>query len=129
MIRAFESSDMNDVLNIWLKASIAAHGFVEEEFWESRIDDMREKYLPNSDTYVFSENGSIQGFFSLQGDWLAAMFVSPDAQRQGIGRGSRVRVVLNDVKAVFHRPHPERITEKCAIKSVRRFLKEAGVIS
>ena len=45
------------------------------------------------------------------------------------GRGSRVRVVLNDVKAVFHRPHPERITEKGAVKSVGRFLKEAGVIS
>ena len=45
------------------------------------------------------------------------------------GRGSRVRVVLNDVKAVFHRPHPERVTEKGAVKSVRRFLQEAGVIS
>lgn len=45
------------------------------------------------------------------------------------GRGSRVRMVLNDVRAVFHRPHPERVTEKGAIKSVRRFLKEAGVIS
>ena len=45
------------------------------------------------------------------------------------GRGSRVRVVLNDVKAVFHRPHPERVSEKGAVKSVRRFLKEAGVIS
>ena len=45
------------------------------------------------------------------------------------GRGSRVRVVLNDVKAVFHRSHPERVTEKGAVKSVRRFLQEAGVIS
>ena len=45
------------------------------------------------------------------------------------GRGSRVRVVLNDVKAIFHRPHPERVTEKGAVKLVRRFLKEAGVIS
>ena len=45
------------------------------------------------------------------------------------GRGSRVRVVLKDVKAVFHRPHPERVTEKGAVKSVRRILKEAGVIS
>lgn len=45
------------------------------------------------------------------------------------GRGPRVRVVLNDVKAVFHRPHPERVTEKGAVKSVRKFLKEAGVIS
>ncbi len=44
------------------------------------------------------------------------------------GRGSRVRVALKDVKAVFHRPHPERVTEKGAVKSVRRFLKEAGVL-
>ena len=44
------------------------------------------------------------------------------------GRGSRIRVALNDVKAVFHRPHPERVTEKGAVKSVRRFLKEAGVL-
>ncbi len=45
------------------------------------------------------------------------------------GRGSRVRVILNNVKAVFHRPRPERVTEKGAVKSVRRFLQEAGVIS
>ena len=45
------------------------------------------------------------------------------------GRGSRVRVVLNDVRAVFHRPHPNRVANKGAVKSVRRFLQEAGVIS
>jgi hypothetical protein len=45
------------------------------------------------------------------------------------GRGSRARVVLNDVRAIFHRPHPERVTEKGKVKSVRRFLQEAGVIS
>ncbi len=43
------------------------------------------------------------------------------------GRGSRVRVALNEVRAVFHRPHPKRVTNKGAVKSVRRFLKEAGV--
>jgi len=43
------------------------------------------------------------------------------------GKGSRVRVVLNGVRAVFHRPHPNRITNKGAIRSVRRFLQEAGV--
>ena len=42
------------------------------------------------------------------------------------GRGSRVRVALNDIRAVFHRPHPERVTNKGAVKSVRRFLQEAG---
>jgi hypothetical protein len=43
------------------------------------------------------------------------------------GKGSRVRVALNDVRAVFHRPHPERVTNKGSVKSVRRFLIESGV--
>jgi hypothetical protein len=43
-------------------------------------------------------------------------------------RGSRVRVALKDVKAVFYRPHPDQVTEKGAVTSVRRFLKEAGVL-
>jgi hypothetical protein len=42
------------------------------------------------------------------------------------GSGSRVRVALNDVRAVFHRPHPHKETDKGALKSVQRFLKEAG---
>lgn len=43
------------------------------------------------------------------------------------GRGSRVRVALKGVRAVFHRPHPSRETDKGAVVSVRRFLSEAGV--
>ncbi|GAX39463.1 HicA protein [Tolypothrix sp. NIES-4075] len=43
------------------------------------------------------------------------------------GAGSRVKVALNEIRAVFHRPHPEKETDKGAIKSVRRFLTEAGV--
>jgi hypothetical protein len=43
------------------------------------------------------------------------------------GRGSRVRMSLNGVDAVFHRPHPRRETDRGAVRSVRRFLREAGV--
>jgi len=43
------------------------------------------------------------------------------------GRGSRMRVALNGVRAVFHRPHPRKETDKGALKSVRRFLAEAGI--
>ncbi|MGH7064474.1 MAG: type II toxin-antitoxin system HicA family toxin [Stellaceae bacterium] len=43
------------------------------------------------------------------------------------GCGSRVRVSLNGVDAVFHRPHPAKETDKGALRSVRRFLCEAGV--
>jgi hypothetical protein len=44
------------------------------------------------------------------------------------GSGSRVRVALNGVRAVFHRPHPRKETDKGAVKSVRRFLIEAGIL-
>lgn len=44
------------------------------------------------------------------------------------GRGSRVRFLLNGRVGLFHRPHPQKETDQGAIKSVRRYLKESGVI-
>lgn len=41
------------------------------------------------------------------------------------GRGSRVRVLLGEEEAVFHRPHPEKECDKGALKSVRAFLLKA----
>ena len=43
------------------------------------------------------------------------------------GSGSRVRIYLNGIRAVFHRPHPQKFTNKGALKSMRRFLLEAGI--
>ena len=43
------------------------------------------------------------------------------------GSGSRVRVALSGRKAVFHRPHPQKETNKNSVKSVRRFLAEVGI--
>jgi hypothetical protein len=43
------------------------------------------------------------------------------------GIGSRVRVALNGVRAVFHRPHPRKEADRGMVRSVRRFLDEAGI--
>ena len=43
------------------------------------------------------------------------------------GRGSRVRLALHGVRAVFHRPHPRKEADRGTVVSVRRFLTEAGV--
>ena len=59
---------------------------------------------------------------------IEAMFVALGAEITE-GSGSRVRVALKDVRAVFHRPHPRKETNKGAVKSVRRFLEAAGVKS
>jgi len=111
MIRAFEPSDMNDVLDIWLKASIEAHNFVGKEFWESKIEDMRKTYIPDSDTYVFMDRKIIKGFFSLHGDTLAAMFVSPDFQGNGIGQRlmSKAKSLRNKLNLTVYKQNTRSI--------------------
>lgn len=43
------------------------------------------------------------------------------------GGGSKVGISLNGVRAVFHKPHPRKETDKGAIRSMKRFLMEAGI--
>lgn len=43
------------------------------------------------------------------------------------GEGSRIRIVLHGVKAVFHRPHPQKETDKGALVSLRKFLENADI--
>ena len=57
---------------------------------------------------------------------IESLFLAYGAQIEE-GSGSRVCVMLNGVVAVFHRPHPQKETDKGALKYVRRFLENAGV--
>lgn len=59
---------------------------------------------------------------------VESLFIGLGAQISE-GKGSRVRVLLNGVRAVFHRPHPQIETDKGALMSVRKFLEHAGVKS
>jgi hypothetical protein len=63
---------------------------------------------------------------SIVWDDIEVMLMALGAQRFE-GNGSRVRIFLNGIKAVFHRPHPQKETDKGAVKSVRRFLQEGGI--
>lgn len=57
---------------------------------------------------------------------VEALLMACGAERSE-GRGSRLRFALNGVRAVFHRPHPKKEIDKGALRSVRRFLMEAGI--
>jgi hypothetical protein len=61
-------------------------------------------------------------------DWhdVESLLVALGAELEE-GRGSRVRVELNDVVAVFHRPHPRKEASKPAVRDVRSFLIAAGI--
>jgi hypothetical protein len=57
---------------------------------------------------------------------IEALFIALGAEITE-GRGSRKRIFLNNIRSVFHRPHPEKETDKGQIKSIRRFLQDAGI--
>ena len=88
MIRPYKQQDKETVLHIWLEASIIGHAFIPRSYWEGKIDDMREIYLPQSETYIYTDTTSekISGFISLVGNYLAAIFVAPSCQGKGIGQ-------------------------------------------
>ena len=45
----------------------------------------------------------------------------------GEGNGSRVRIAFQGRRAVFHRPHPRKETDKGAVVAMKRFLIEVGI--
>lgn len=86
MIRLYNRNDLPSILDIWLQASIQAHDFMPSDFWESQLSDVRDVYIPSSETYVYEMESKAVGFYSLSGDTLAAIFVSPSLQGRGIGK-------------------------------------------
>lgn len=93
MIRKYEEADVGQVIEIWLSASIEAHDFIEPDFWASKVSDMRDVYIPASETFVCESGGVITGFYSLYGNVLAAIFVAPPFQGMGMGTA-----MLDDAK-------------------------------
>ena len=63
---------------------------------------------------------------SLEWKRIEALFVALGATVIE-GRGSRVRFMLHDVVATFHRPHPQKEAKPYQVRDARRFLKQAGI--
>ncbi|KIO43269.1 MULTISPECIES: N-acetyltransferase [Sanguibacteroides] len=86
MIRKYTVPDEDVLVKIWLEASSLAHDFIPESFWSEQVEKMKHLYLPSSETWIHEgENGEIDGFVSLVGNYMAALFVRPDRQKMGIG--------------------------------------------
>jgi putative acetyltransferase len=122
VVRRFKDSDMEDVIRIWLDASVRAHGFIDRRFWQSKVGDMKDVYLPASETYVYEDEEGVKGFVSLQEDTLAALFVCPGSQGEGIGRrlvekAKQLRQEL-DLSVYTRNRKAVRFYERCGFEAV-----------
>ena len=88
MIRKFRQEDEDAIIRVWLEASNVGHHFIPLAYWENLVQDVRDTYLPQNETYVYTDSttGNIAGFLTLAGDYIAGIFVAPDYHGQGIGQ-------------------------------------------
>ena len=81
MIRLMKDTDIDAVMDIWLETNITAHDFIPEEYWLGNYNAVKGEYLPESDNYVYEENGKVKGFISImQPSFIGALFVSKDSK-------------------------------------------------
>ena len=91
-IRKFTPDDMEQVMEIWLNGNLEAHAFIPREYWESNAEAVKEQLL-QAEIFICEEEGKIQGFAGLQGNYLAGIFVEAGSRSKGVGRE-----LLNRVK-------------------------------
>lgn len=85
-IRPYEKKDEEELLDVWYRASLIAHSFLDDEFFPKERQEIRDRWLPISDTVVYEEEGRLVGFLSLIGNEVGAIFVDPECQGRGVGR-------------------------------------------
>jgi len=57
---------------------------------------------------------------------IEALFLALGAEKDE-GNGSAVTFFLNDKRADFHRPHPNKDSLRYRVKAAREFLEKAGI--
>jgi putative acetyltransferase len=85
MIRTYQASDTETILDTWYQATTLAHPFMKEAFLEKDKNNIREIYLPNTLTWVFEKDDQLVGFISMMKNEVAAIFVRPEFHGQAIG--------------------------------------------
>ena len=85
MIRKLKKQDIDQIMNVWSQASTLAHPFLYSEFVKKVELDMKNIYIPNTETWVYEENNSVVGFISMLNNEIAGLFVSPNNHSKGIG--------------------------------------------
>ncbi|MFA4870102.1 MAG: GNAT family N-acetyltransferase [Pedobacter sp.] len=84
MIRIAKYEDYEKLIAIWLEASINAHDFIEPTYWINQKHEMKNIYLPSSETWVLADE-TIVAFVSMVDHHIAALYLAPAYQFKGLG--------------------------------------------
>jgi putative acetyltransferase len=94
MIRKLNKDDIDKVTQIWLEVNTKTHNFIPEKYWTEQFNAVK-RILPQSEVYIYEQNGEILGFVGLTDNYIAGIFVSIISQSKGIGKQ-----LLNFIKGI-----------------------------
>ena len=84
MIREFQPSDTEQVMQLWLSGNEEAHWFIPQSYWRSHSCEVREA-LWKAKVFVAVADGSVHGFLGMVQDFIAGIFVDKNYRSLGIG--------------------------------------------
>lgn len=91
MIKKYDASKADKVMDIWLSANLATHPFVPREYFINNVERVQGMLL-ESDVIVYERDGRILGFAGVvkeTGDpklgYLSGMFIKEGFRDEGIG--------------------------------------------
>lgn len=85
MIRKYEPSDLERIMEIWLSSNIEAHGFIRRGYWQDCFGGAAEAILA-AEVYTALSDGEIVGFIGLNGGHIEGIFVDGEHRSKGIGK-------------------------------------------
>lgn len=85
MIRKHVKNDLEQIMKVWTESSKLAHPFLNSGFVDKVKSDMRNIYIPNSETWIYENDESLVGFISMIDNEIGGLFVLPKNHSTGIG--------------------------------------------
>ena len=86
MIREYRDEDLEELIEVWHRASLIAHPFLDDTFLARERGRIARVYVAAADTWVYELDAVVVGFIALIGHQVGAIFVEPALQGRGIGR-------------------------------------------
>lgn len=78
MIREFQVSDTEQVMQLWISGNEDAHPFIPKEYWYSHFDEVQEALL-KANVFVYDTNGKIHGFIGVIDEYIAVLVESANS--------------------------------------------------
>jgi putative acetyltransferase len=129
LIRNYRETDLEEMVEIWYKASVIAHSFIPTSFWALNKSAMKEKYLPVAENLIFEEEGKIAGFISLVGEKVCALFIAPEMQVKGAGRAliEHAKILKGKLFLKVYRENENalRFYKKCGFRVIGEEIDES----